>query len=496
MKYNYQAVMAAFSIFFCACTQSVPTDNVTKSTETPSISPDYVSVTIPPNIAPMDFSIEQPGSEYVTRVSAPDGSELVVEGKDVKWNIEKWHKMLANNRGKTLTYDVFVKIGDEWIDYSFENKVAADDIDQYISYRLIEPSYVYYGGITINMRDLTSFDESVVLNTSFPCDESRGNCMNCHVPRNQYRDKCSQLHVRQYNGGTIIMMDGKVKKVNLKTDSTLSAGVYPAWHPTLDLIAYSTNSTRQHFPAEGNQRIEVIDGASDLILYDIKKESVMTIANDSTLMETYPAWSPDGKYLYYSVAAYPEGANPDNLQYFYKQVHYDIVRRAFDSKSMTFSAPDTVVYASEHNKSALLPRISPDGKYLLYCQANYGTFHIWHHDSDLYIKNLATGKEYPLTAANSDDTDSYHSWSSNSRWIVFSSRRDDGSYTRPYIAYVSPQGVASKAFVVPQEDLSYYKLLPKSYNVPEFFVSKVNISRNQLVKAIKGDAGRVKYKSK
>ena len=63
--------------------------------------------------------------------------------------------------------------------------------------------------------------------------------------------------------------------------------------------------------------------------------------------------------------------------------------------------------------------------------APFGTFHIWHPESDLYVVDLETGENRELTEANSDDTESYHSWSSNSRWIVFSSRRDEGSEAVP-----------------------------------------------------------------
>ena len=107
--------------------------------------------------------------------------------------------------------------------------------------------------------------------------------------------------------------------------------------------------------------------------------------------------------------------------------------------------------------------------------------------------NLATGDITPLSEANSDDTDSYHSWSSNSRWIVFSSRRDDGSYTRPYITYFAPDGKSSKAFVVPQEETSFYKDLMKSYNVPEFMVQPVKVSRRELVRAVSSEARQAIY---
>ena len=68
---------------------------------------------------------------------------------------------------------------------------------------------------------------------------------------------------------------------------------------------------------------------------------------------------------------------------------------------------------------------------------------------------------------------------------MFSSRRDDGSYTRPYIAYIDKDGRDSKAFVVPQEDPGYYSRLMKSYNVPEFLVAPVAFSRPDIVGRIR-----------
>ena len=466
----------------------VPSGNVSDAEGAPALVPDYTGIVIPPNIAPMNFEVDVPGDEYVARVSGPDGTEIVTAGNPVKWDAAEWRTLLEGAKGGELKYEVYVRNGEAWSRYSFSNKVAEEDIDPYISYRLIEPSYVQYAGLTLNQRDLTSFDESVIFNNAAPCDERRGQCMNCHVPRNNYKDHASMFHIRKNNGGTIIMAGDSVVKVNLKTDSTLSAGVYPAWHPTLDLIAFSTNNTNQKFFSFGDAKVEVYDTESDLILYDMKTGEVTHIANDPSLLETFPAWSPDGRTLYYSVACYPDGVTPENLQSNYERIRYDIVCRDFDPATRRFSAPDTVVAASATGESALLPRISPDGRYLLYCKAPYGTFHIWHKESDLWMKDLATGDDRPLSSANSEDTDSYHTWSSNGRWIVFSSRRDDGSYTRPYIAYVDADGKDSKAFVVPQESPSYYRELMKSYNVPEFLVAPVEVSRQDILRQVASPA--------
>ena len=486
-------LLITLSLFSSCSSPKVPTKGVSDVQGAPALVPDYTGIVIPPNIAPLNFDVAIQGDEYVARVSAPDGYEIVASGNPVQWPAGEWHKLLEKSKGKELKYEVYVRNGEAWSRYRFSNTVAEEDIDPYISYRLIEPSYVQYAGITLNQRDLTSFDESVIFNNAAPCDERRGQCMNCHVPRNHYKDHTSMFHIRKKDGGTVIMAGDSVVKVDLKTDSTLSAGVYPAWHPNLDLIAFSTNDTNQKFFSFGEAKVEVFDKASDLILYDIKTHEVSHIANDSTLLETFPAWSPDGKELYYSVARYPEGVTPDNLPEHYKDIRYDIVRRSFDSASRRFSDPDTVVYASAAGESALLPRVSPDGRFLLYCKAPYGTFHIWHKESDLWIKNLKTGEEYALANANSTDTDSYHTWSSNGRWIVFSSRRDDGSYTRPYFSYIDADGHDSKAFVIPQEDPAYNKELMKSYNVPEFLVSPVEVSRPDILRQVLAPARRASF---
>ena len=496
IKHICRCCLVAALAVACGCSSpKVPTAGVTDAAGIPAIYPDYTDLMIPPNIAPMNFEVLMPGDDYVARVMAPDGSETVASGNPVQWNVDDWHRILEASRGKELRYEVYVRNGDTWCRYNFSNKVAPEEIDPYISYRLIEPSYVQYAGMTLNQRDLTSFEESVIFNNAAPADERRGQCMNCHVPRNHYRDKASMFHVRKTNGGTVIMAGDSVVKVNLKTDSTLSAGVYPAWHPTLDLIAYSTNDTNQKFFDFGESKIEVYDKSSDLILYDMKTHEVSHLAGDAGLLETFPAWSPDGKTLYYSVARYPEGVTPDNLADNYRSIRYDIVKRSFDAGSRRFSEPDTVVYASMAGESALLPRISPDGRYLLYCRAPYGTFHIWHKESDLWMKDLKTGEERSLSNANSGDTDSYHTWASNGRWIVFSSRRDDGSYTRPYIAYIDTQGRDHKAFVVPQEDPAYYRELMKSYNVPEFLVAPVDVSRRDILRQVNAPARQAPYLS-
>ena len=297
---------------------------------------------------------------------------------------------------------------------------------------MIEPSYVSYEHLSIRQRNLTNFEETNIYYNKVLDDGNESNCINCHSYKN-YDPDYFQFHVRQYKGGTVICTNGNLKKVDMKCDSLISSGVYPAWHPTKNLIAYSVNDTHQAFHTKNTQKIEVFDDKSDLILYDVDKNEVIPVLINTEDLEVFPFWSPQGTELYYCVSKFIKESDNmlSELKRRYDEVFYDIYKMDFDTVSMKFGEPQIVVNASENNRSATLPRISPDGKYLLYTEGDYGVFHIWHKRSDLFIKDLEAGQNLDLKKVNSNDVESYHSWSSNGRWIIFSSRRDDGSYTRP-----------------------------------------------------------------
>ena len=95
-----------------------------------------------------------------------------------------------------------------------------------------------------------------------------------------------------------------------------------------------------------------------------------------------------------------------------------------------------------------------------------------------------------MTVANSDQVESYHSWSHDGRWMVFSSRRLDGLYTRPYIVYVDKQGNVSKPFLLPQKDPKrFYADLMFSYNIPEFITGAVTFDRHRIASMMRRQSG-------
>ncbi len=478
------------SILFTACSGSLP-GQYTEISDSVKIYPDYREVVLPCNIAPLNFSITADADDYITRIGTAD-DYFLCKGKKIQMNPEKWRCLLDANKGKDISYDIYINKEGKWYKYpSFTNRIAEEPVDEYLSYRLISPSYVVFEDLYLCQRNLTNFEEKDIYNNRTVSARTSFQCINCHSYQN-YRTDNMQFHARQYYPGTIIVSEGKTKKLNIKTGNLISGGVYPAWHPTEKLIAYSVNNTGQFFHSKDVQKIEVQDSNSDLILYDVNTDEVMVIQNDTNSLETFPAWAPTGDMLYFASAYFPktgaEAEREGQLGLNYQKIKYNIIRMSFDVQSRKFGAPDTVFNAALIDKSATLPRISPDGKYLLFTLGDYGTFHIWHTSSDLHLLDLETGEEHKLENVNSPNTESYHTWSSNGRWIVFSSRRDDGSYTRPYIAYFDTNGKAHRPFILPQEDPDFYAGFYKSYNIPEFTVEPVKIPVRTFEKALKEDA--------
>jgi len=210
--------------------------------------------------------------------------------------------------------------------------------------------------------------------------------------------------------------------------------------------------------------------------------------SDKKRLETYPAWTPDGTYMYFCSAPLlwtdMETVPPRR----YQDVKYDLMRISYDIDTDRWGPLETVLSAAETGLSILLPRISPDGRFLVFCMGQYGCFPIYQPTSDLYVMDLNT-RTYRKAPINSDYADAWHSWSSNSHWIVFSSKRQGGLFTRSFISYVDADGQAHKPFVLPQKDPSlkdpsFYESCYCVYSVPELITESVTVDTDALVEAI------------
>ena len=495
--------IAVLTLAACSRTAMVP-ESSSPVKEQAEIFPDYRDIIIPPNIAPLNIQVNSAGSNFAGTITA--GSETIIaesgENGKLFWNPEKWGALLEKSRGKDMTVQLYAERDGAWVSFpSYKITVAQDTIDRYLSYRLIEPSYQLYRQMGLYQRDLETFEEFPIYENNREFSDDENHCVNCHNFQN-HSTKHMLFHIRGVHGGTLLGSEGKLERLKMTTDSTLGNAVYPSWHPSLNCVAFSSNDTGQAFHMLNKNKIEVIDRKSDLIFFDADNMTISNILKTNDHMETFPCWAPDGKTLYYCDAdvtwlnALPDSTHAENIVINYDSLRYDLMRISFDPATKTFGTPEKVVSCASQGMSAAVPRVSPDGRYIVYTRSPYGQFHIWHSEADLWLYDIQTGEDKPLDEVNSKDVDSYHSWSSNGRWIVVASRRIDGSYSRPFIAYFDRQGKAHKAFLLPQEDPEYNQLLMKSFNVPELTRDRVPYTPEQLKEVIYNDDAMksVKYK--
>ena len=483
---KYRILLLLLLVTSCSKHPSLPT-SFTEVNETPHIYPDYVDVMVPPNIAPLNFLVDD--VEDVVAEIKSQASRVTFGGKKNKMQIDEkeWHELLAEAKGKSLSVRVYTKKDGKWLAYKpFSIDVAEEDIDPYVSYRVLPPTFVGYDELSIRQRNLTSFEETTIYNNRQISHGLEGQCINCHSYQN-YGTSNMMFHTRMQNPGTMIVSDGELIFVNLKTDGMISAAAYNSWHPHLPIIAFSTDHTMQSFHTRDITKVEVMESASDLVIYDVKKNRVQVVLNDSTEWELFPSWSPDGKYLYYCSAHYEyhQGyEDTDELLKNYKQLQYNLYRLSFDADSMAFGEPELIYDARSKNRSAVQPRVSQDGRYVLLAEGPNGLFHIWHTSAEIEILDLQTGELLDTKTMNSSLPESYPSFSSNDRWIMFESRRDDGNYTRTYFAYFDKQGKVHKPFMMPAEDPEYFRLLLRSWSRPELMKEPVRITPRQFYEKI------------
>lgn len=453
--------------------------------ETLTIVPDYKDVTIPVNIAPLNFSVLD-STEHCLIVKGK-ATTFQVHSEDGLFDLpeKKWKQVLTENAGGKIELVVAKKRDNNWLAYpSFYMHVVNDSIDKYIAYRLLALSNDMWNRMGIYQRNMETFEESVLYENSL----TDYNCVNCHTFKLGDPDKMI-FHMRGKHAGSVLINQHEITKLNTLTPETISNFVYMNWHPSGDFLATTVCNTFQHFFVNNPNTLEVLDHNSDVYVYDVNKNELITCdaLNSKDAWQIFPAFSPDGKSLYYSATAHV-----DSVEHNFRKTTYSLCRIDFDSETRSFGEKvDTLYNGWRNNKSVSFPRVSPDGKFLAFTLQEYGAFGVWHKDADLYMVRLSDGEIYPLTEANDRSVgESYHSWSRNSRWMVFSSRRMDGEYTRPFFTYIDKDGKAHKPFLLPQKNpVKYYTDLLMTYNLPEFMEKKAEVNTHQIMKTMRESKG-------
>ena len=412
------------------------------------VYPDYRDITVPCNIAPLNFAYSGCSGIPSTVFKAP-GISFRTRGRDVCIPARRWARLLEAAAGSSI--EVSSSVLGTW-----HIEVSPDPIDEYLTYRLIEPGYEVWDKVEIEQRRMSDF--STVTLASW---KNTGNsCMNCHI----HKGDASMFYIRGPKGGAILNRNGQLRKLALKDSTMISATVYGDLHPSGRWGVFSTNVIMPSFHTLGSLRFEVYDRCSDLCVADFDSCEMLTQAEFSRAdkFETFPCFSADGKEVYFCCA------DTVSLPARIHDLQYSLWKAPFDESTGELGQ---AVRVEGPTGSVCHPKCSPDGRWILYTVADYGTFPLWHRECTLEMLDLRTGESADLSAASSDRSDSYHSWSSNSKWIVFASKRGDGQYGKPCIAHIADDGTASKAFVLPQKDPHHYMKSFKSYNIPDLGTS-------------------------
>jgi hypothetical protein len=186
-------------------------------------------------------------------------------------------------------------------------------------------------------------------------------------------------------------------------------------------------------------------------------------ADDPHFVQTDGVWSPDGKYIVFAraVARDPRvkgqepayRANDPNET----QIQYDLYRIPFnDGKGGT---PEPIVGASQNGMSNNFPKVSPDGRWIIFVQCHNGQ--LMRPDSQLYIVPFNGGVARRLRA-NTRRMNSWHSFSPNGHWLVFSSKARS-PYTQMYLTHIDASGNDSPAILIDNTTAAN-----RAVNLPEF----------------------------
>ena len=488
MKYKSRCIFMIFAVvcltaifYVVVSDETVTIKTYTDVSAAPSIYPDYTDLVIPPNIAPMNFEIKQPGRKYFVRIytSEDQDIEIVSKKSQIIIPLKKWRKLLRANQGKALFYDVYVmNTKGVWQRYqTISNKISDEDIDSHVVYRRLKPNYNWYNNVGVYQRNLENFDEKVIVHgKSF-----KQGCVNCHTFNNNNPESMLLGFRGKFGNDTILASGEKARKIGTTFGHT-------SWHPSGKVAAFSKYRVQQFFHMAERQEVrDVVELDSCVLYYDFRSNSVKTIKGlaDREILETHPSWSPDGRYLYFVSAPVlwedRHHVPPENFE----KVKYSLMRISYDMTADKWGQLETVLSSEKTGLSILMPRISPDGRFLLFNMCEYSCFSLFQTNSDLYMMDMETGEYEKLEMASSDKAEGWHSWSSNGRWIVFSSKRDGGIFTRLCISYVDSHGKAHKSFMLPQKSAAFYYSLLDTFNTPEFSTGPIEVSERELGRVIR-----------
>lgn len=471
-----------------------------------AIIPAYAdSIVLPPNIAPLGFTPADPGYTIASvRFSAFVYAEADTTATEVgavvfdPWpekfeagHLRQWHELLASAENGFIRVDITAYPDGRpdslqafpplhWF-------IADEPIDPYLVYRTSIFEDASYHHLVIEQKNLENFETKPLLDNFM----MNNNCMNCHACEGNNINNFI-VHLRTTLPGTLLAKDGELTKLRIPDEYPGLRLVYPSWRKGGDFIAFSTNQVySQHFSMPRRKGLVTVDTLGDIVLLDTKTLELFSCPEltDGEYDDVFPCFSADGRSLFFcrapargteaearalarerqqarhsaadSLFFRSDGQLADWMDIADKRIENanalraDLMQIDFDPETRQFSNLRTVVRFSDLNLSATMPFASPDGEYLVVSALPTTTFSV-QVMGDLYKVYLNEGYRIePLHSLNTDGSETFHTFSSNGRWMVFASNRETLSIPELYISYIKA-GSFAKPFILPQAETDFY----------------------------------------
>ncbi|RJP20334.1 MAG: hypothetical protein C4527_25245 [Candidatus Omnitrophota bacterium] len=446
------------------------------------ISPEEGAI-YPPNLCPPFVTWEDPRNNlWQVSLSIKDESEprtWITREKQWRFPTDVWGEL----RRDPINSNAWVSVKGIELDGNGERKgdiqatepipfsISPDTADDYIVYRLVAPPFSSYKTPDIHVRDIRKDQPDSFLSAR------REYCLNCH-----------NFSSKQGNVGKLALQVRSLVKVsnNLPTylaiydidkregfkvrlPFEIQMTTFMAWSPDHSKLAYSANQKVAALKPIVFETQLAGMATSDIAIYDVESNDTYLVpgASDPNLLEIYPQWTPDGTRMIFSRS--PVGPHPAHIL-------FDLYILDLTSENPTSTA---IEGASHNGKSNFYPHFSPDGRWFSFCQSDGGD--LIRTSSDIYLKSGdLSGPSWRLEFNVDYAADSWHSWSSNSRWLVFASKREGGVYAYLYLSHIDDVGHASPAIPLPLIDRPL-----ASYNIPEFVAHAPHINEKDMFDAIR-----------